>query len=441
MYVRTLGYDFVFDDLSLIGPDGPSRLGNDTLPYRPLRHLSYRIDHFRGGGRAAAYHATNVLLHALVSVSVVNLARRFGATALVACIAGLAFAWHPLGVEVVAYVAGRRDLLSTLCGLAAVGFWTRHRTLPATVLVLASVAAKESGLLFLPLMALASRCGAGVSLGTSASILIPASLAAVALPAAYGAVGPFAPSTTLAHQVMVAARLAAHYVGSVLWPVALSVEYPALVAPDARAGVGAWFGLAVLAGGGVLVCRDVFLARSSSFGRSAAVIVFSALCFVIGAHEPGADRHAYPLIAFVALAGAQAAGRLPGRLKVSTLVVALCLVAWFSVLTHHRIPVWADESSLWSATVATAPDSVRANHNLAGLRIGEGALPAARRLLARARRNDPGYAPAFLGQALIDCMQGRRVRGARWLEKARRRGAYAVESEPVAEVCRSALKD
>jgi hypothetical protein len=441
MYVRTLGYDLVFDDLSLIGPDGPRRLGNEALAYRPLRYVSYRIDFLWGGGRAGAYHATNVLLHALVSVGVVDLARRFGATALVACIAGLAFALHPLGVEVAAYVAGRRDLLSTLFGLAALSFWTRERAVASTVFLLASVAAKESGLLFLPLLALASRCGAGPAPGLGVRILLPASVAAIALPAAYGAVGPFAPSTTLAHQIAVAARLAAHYAAGMIWPVALSVEYPALLESEIGGSAGPSLGAGVLAGVVLLLFRELLFPRKRSFGACAAAVVFLALCFVIGAHEPGVDRHAYPLVAFVALAAAQAFRRLPLSMRKPAFVAALGLVVWFAVLTHRRIPVWADETSLWSATVAAAPDSVRANHNLAGVRIEEGDLLGARRLLARARRNDPEYAPAFLGQALIDCMQGRRVRGERWLAKARVRGANVVESERIAEVCRSPSKD
>jgi hypothetical protein len=437
MYLRTLGYDLVFDDLSLIGPDGPRRLGNETLPYRPLRYLSYRIDFLWGGGRVGAYHATNVLLHALVSMCVVDLARRFGASALVACVAGLAFAWHPLGVEVVAYVAGRRDLLSTLCGLAALSFWVRQRTLAATVLFLASVAGKESGLLFLPLLALASRCGAGPPAGPSARILLPAGIAAIALPAAYGAVGPFAPSATLAHQIEIAARLAAHYAAGLLWPVGLSIEYPALADPEAGGRVAAWLGAGLLAAGGLLLCRDLVFPRKSSFGACAAAIVFLALCFVIGANEPGADRHAYPLLALVALAAAGSGPRLSRGVRTVALIAAFFLVVWFGALTHRRIPVWADEVSLWSATVAAAPASLRANHNLAGLRIEQGKFLEARRLLARARRLDRGYAPAFLGQALVDCMQGRRLRGERWLDKARRRGANPVESERIAAVCRS----
>ena len=105
------------------------QLGGRWAMAAPLRYLSYLVDAHLGGGVPAAYHATNVALHALAGVLVSRLARRLGASALGALAAGLLFVSHPLAVEAVAYVSGRRDLLATLLGIAAVAAWASPRGL------------------------------------------------------------------------------------------------------------------------------------------------------------------------------------------------------------------------------------------------------------------------------------------------------------------------
>ena len=123
LYLPALGYGFVFDDLSLIGAAGPAPLGGEVLPYRPLRYLSLRLDFALGGGRTWVYHATNVALHAAGCALVVHAASRLGAYAVLALLAGVTIAIHPLCVEAVAYVSGRRDLLAGVLGLGAVLAW------------------------------------------------------------------------------------------------------------------------------------------------------------------------------------------------------------------------------------------------------------------------------------------------------------------------------
>jgi hypothetical protein len=447
MYVRTLGYDFVFDDLSLIGPDGPRWYGNATLPYRPLRYLSYWIDHLLGGGAAWTYHGANVALHAATAVVVVRLGRRFGAGPWIAGLAGLAFAWHPLATEVTAYVSGRRDLLATLFGLGALLSWTRRPargTALAVVLLLAAVASKESGLLFLPLLFVVSALGTGPPLRVGAKTLLPAAVAAIALPVAYGAVGPLAPAGALFDHLVVAGRLAAHYAAGLVWPVGLSVEYPALILPDPGGVFGispnAWAGLVLSSAAVALIVYQLVGAKRHRPAAVAAAGMFLAISFIIGSHEPGADRHAYPLVALCAVSIAEAAARCSIRRRVGTGVVVLVAVCWFAVLTDRQIPVWADQGALWAATVQAAPGSVRANHNLAGVLLETGDIDGARRALARARRNDPRYAPAYLGQALIDCTGGRPVRGRRFIERARARGADPAEAAAVAETCAQAAR-
>jgi tetratricopeptide (TPR) repeat protein len=80
----------------------------------PLTWLSYMLDVEWSGPTAAGPHLTNILLHAANTVLIFLLFRRLtGAHWPSAVLAGL-FGLHPLHVESVAWVAERKDVLSTL---------------------------------------------------------------------------------------------------------------------------------------------------------------------------------------------------------------------------------------------------------------------------------------------------------------------------------------
>jgi len=87
--------------------------------WHPLTVLSHMLDCQIYGVRPWGHHFTNLWLHALDSVLLfLLLCRLTGARWRSAVVAAL-FAWHPLHVESVAWVAERKDVLSTCFGLLA----------------------------------------------------------------------------------------------------------------------------------------------------------------------------------------------------------------------------------------------------------------------------------------------------------------------------------
>jgi len=86
----------------------------DSANWIPLTWLSYELDATLFGVNATAFHATNVLIHALnvwlLFLVLRGMTGHDGRSALVA----LLFAIHPLHVESVAWVSERKDVLSTL---------------------------------------------------------------------------------------------------------------------------------------------------------------------------------------------------------------------------------------------------------------------------------------------------------------------------------------
>ena len=79
--------------------------------YRPITILTLRLNHALSGLAPWSYHALNVLLHALVSLTVLALARRLGFSGRAALAASLLFAVHAIHTEAVTAIAGRAELL------------------------------------------------------------------------------------------------------------------------------------------------------------------------------------------------------------------------------------------------------------------------------------------------------------------------------------------
>jgi len=134
VYLPTLGYQLVWDDVNIIVHDqsspfqafvhsfwhgeGSGAMGADPY-YRPLANFSLGLDELVAGHRAWYFHLVNLLLHA-TAVALVGLVvwQVFGSVWPV-LVAGLACAVHPLAAGSVAYVSGRTDILACIGLLVA----------------------------------------------------------------------------------------------------------------------------------------------------------------------------------------------------------------------------------------------------------------------------------------------------------------------------------
>ena len=117
----------------------------------PLTWLSLMLDSEIYGRRAGGYHVTNILFHAAVAVVLFFALKTATGKRLPSGFVAALFALHPLHVESVAWVAERKDVLSTLFGLLSllsyVRFAASARRQPyaaALLLFLCSLLAKQS---------------------------------------------------------------------------------------------------------------------------------------------------------------------------------------------------------------------------------------------------------------------------------------------------------
>ncbi len=94
--------------------------------WHPLTWMSHMLDCQLFGLQAGMHHVVNVFLHAASSVILFLALKRmthvFWSSAMVAAL----FAWHPLHVESVAWVAERKDVLSGLFWMLALYSYTRY---------------------------------------------------------------------------------------------------------------------------------------------------------------------------------------------------------------------------------------------------------------------------------------------------------------------------
>ncbi len=94
--------------------------------WHPLAVLSHMLDCQISGLNPRGHHLTSVLLHALNTVLVFLFLRRLTGALWRSVLVAALFGWHPLHVESVAWVAERKDVLSTCFGLVSLIFYARY---------------------------------------------------------------------------------------------------------------------------------------------------------------------------------------------------------------------------------------------------------------------------------------------------------------------------
>lgn len=141
-YLNSIGNGFTYDDVAIIQENPRVRnpldyraiwLSDWWLPqdsevfaefnrrdrlYRPLAMQTFAVEYSIFGLWPAAFHATNILLHAAACGLVWVFVRRLLGDIPVAAAAALLFAVHPIHCEAVANIVGRAEVLATLGILA-----------------------------------------------------------------------------------------------------------------------------------------------------------------------------------------------------------------------------------------------------------------------------------------------------------------------------------
>lgn len=408
----------------------------DAANWHPLTWLSLMLDASLGGEAPGFYHATNLVLH-IVNVLLVFLTfdlytRRRLRSAAVA----LLFAVHPLHVQSVAWVAERKDVLSTLFWFATLIAYAGYARRPSAARYASVLGLFACGLLAkpmlvtLPLVMLlldvwplgrAQGTGPARSPRTPWRRLVVEKLPMLAMAAVSSA-------------LTIVAQSRGGAVGSLevypLWARAANavvsyIDYlRQMVLPNDLAVMYAHPGTAIGAVR-VLVAAAVFAALTAAAVRGFRVRPYVTIGWlwyvvtlvpVIGLVQVGiqsrADRYTYiPLVGiFLAIVWLAADGyeawiaKVRARTKTGDAgarlaragawLVAGAIVAGLAAVAHAQVWTWRDRRALFERLAAVEPQDAAAQNTLGTILFNESELDEAMLRFRRAIALDPKHAGA-----------------------------------------------
>lgn len=382
-FVRCLGFDFVNWDDDLHVLSNPAVLGHGTardvwltpsLGYAiPITLATYRLEYLLVGATPWLYHLTNLLLHLAVCGLVYVVGRRVGLGIRGASVAMLAFGLHPVVVEPVSWVSGRKDLLAaglalaaTLCFLAGSARRRPTRLVLAAFLFALAAFAKPS-VLALPLFwALATRerrPGSWVAIGMAGLIAASAAVLSWVGQRHAGALATMPPILTWLRQLHYA--LGYHLGLALLVQQPLAKHIPAEMPPAFDAAVDLF-----PVGVGLLLWLWQRLRGDPSGNAARRGLLFAAVAYlpssgVVPLVRYIADSYVYLPLAGLAWAVGAGAEQLAALLRpawawvlAAAAGLALCLAC--STLSS----VWSNGISLWQSVHDRYPDSPQVCLNL-----------------------------------------------------------------------------
>ena len=383
--------------------------------WHPLTWLSLQLDAQLHGLHPWGFHLTNLFLHVANAVLLFAfLYRTTGGWGRSLTVAAL-FAVHPLHVESVAWVAERKDVLSTFFCLLAMLAYAAHAARPSWLryaLVMALLALglmAKSMLVTLPCLLLLLdawplarfRVAALSPAPARTAELVAEKLPLVTLALAGAAITLRAQSRMmdamsalpLSARVENAAVYYVTYVGRMLWPASLVVYHPN---PGAALG---W--LPVL--GAILALAAVTIFAVRTWPQRPYLLVgwlwyLGSLVPVIGLVQVGflvtTDHYTYvPLIGlFIMLVwgGHDLCEGLRGSpgIRAAPVLLAGVPLGLCVVLTRHQIEYWRDSVSLWEHVVEVGPERAFPHSFLARALEAKGRNDEAERHYARASQLD-----------------------------------------------------
>jgi tetratricopeptide (TPR) repeat protein len=441
--------------------------------WHPLAWISLMLDSQLYGLRAAGFHLTNLLFHAANSVLLLATLRKMTGALWPSAFVAALFAWHPLHVESVAWIAERKDVLSAFFWLLTMLFYCRYVealreksprtkklyfltllfficglmskpmvvTLPFVLLLMdywplkrvyesksATYEAKDGG----PENQSAHSKAGAISFGRILLEKIPFfSLALVSCVVTFvaqrvgGAVAPLeiVPLTQRIQNVPVSY---VQYLIKMLWPSDLAVFYPL----EPHWPVWKWAGAALLLV--TISAAAIALAKKRPYLAVGWFWYVGTLVPVIGLVQVGeqalADRYTYlPLIGiFIALAwGVDDLTRTwPARCAFLKLAATAVLVACIC-LTTVQAGYWKDPITLFRHDLAVAKDNSVAHANIGEALDKQGKTEEAKAEFMKAM-NLPGSPRALNGLGELYAREGDTAKAVSYFNAAfRKRPLYS----------------
>lgn len=395
--------------------------------WHPLTWLSHMADVQLFGMDAGAHHLVNVVIHAANSALLfAALNRMTGAPGRSVFVAAV-FAAHPLHVESVAWIAERKDVLSTFFSFGALYFYgayardKRLRTMLAVIVLFAAGLLAKPMILTLPFVLLlldywplkrvaSDTKGAVLPLITEKLPLFALGIASVIVTllsqrgsASVVAFDALSPAARLSNAVVSYAV----YLRDAVWPTRLAAFYP-LVEPSRFALILAAVLLIVI------TAAVIRYRRQHPYLPVGWLWYLGTLVPVIGILQAGdqgrADRFTYvPLIGVVIGVAWLAVDIVDRRwnMRRALTVAGAAMVVVLAVVARGQLAFWKDDLAVWSRAVSVTSNNYRAENHYGVALTNRGRLQEGIQHYEAALRIWPDYPEAHnnLGTARVE--QGR----------------------------------
>ncbi len=419
LYLRTLDYGFVLDDAYYYVENTVVQKGVKAIPqifsdgslngyyrheaqqeaygaaYRPLTLSTFALQHQLVGINAKAGHLMNILLAMMNGILLFSLLRRLFSSWPVHLSGTIAllFVAHPVHTEVVCNIKSRDELLAGFFILLSLrnllnGAAVRTERLPIApaLIFLCALFSKESSIAFIAAVPLLLHYSGKSGWKSHARAIVPfLTVAGVFLAARYLAVGTgsSASGDRILYNTLYAAQNASELWGTKLsillqflkqgiFPYMLSYDYSYNQLPVTDfLSFTALFSLGLHLLLGFLVVRGIPHKDPIALGLALffiASIVTNNLLFSIG--STFAERFLYLPVAGLLLAVAAAISKLRDRLfadrryRYILPAIAVHMMLVFFTIASERVPVWADNSTLYRSGLMTSPRSARVHFDV-----------------------------------------------------------------------------
>ena len=436
IFGQTVRFDFVYDDgLYVTGnplvEQGLTIRGviqsltyEETDYWHPLTWITHMLDYQSYGPAAGGHHLTNVLIHAATVVALFLVL--FALTGAMWRCAFVAAGWsiHPLRVESVAWISERKDVLSGLFFVLAVGAYVRWVRQPSSSRYWTLVLAYALGLMsknmlvtfpcvlllldYWPLRRLAGR-SAFSSLVKEKTPLFILSAVSCGITFLYSQIGGAVQGIPFGERIENALVSYCIYLRQSLWPAHLAANYPLPVL-----GYGVGLAVGSLAALGIVTFVAWQLRDRRPYLLVGWLWFAGMLVPVIGlvqvANYAHADRYTYlPQIGLwigvVWLVGDFVRKSRTRQLLVGS--VGVIILAALSIVAWRQASSWRDDFTLWTRALAIEPNDPTALSSLGLALAGMGRTDEAIAHYRKALRIKPDFAKAAYNLGVALESQGR----------------------------------
>jgi len=395
--------------------------------WHPLTWISHMMDVQLFGLRPGWHHLTNLLFHCANTILLFLVFHRMTKALWQSAFVAALFALHPLHVESVAWVAERKDVLSTLFWMLTMGIYVSYVGRPRLTRYFGLLCCFALGLMAKPMLATLpfvlllldywplGRLGhekPAISRWSSIHFLLVEKIPLFAMSAIscivtylvqqHGGSMQALESLTMGARIANAFVSYIAYMGKTFWPTHLAILYP---------HPGWWPLWKVL--GSVVVLIAITVAALREIRKRPYVTVgwfwyLGTLVPVIGIVQVGmhslADRYTYvPLIGLFIIVAWGVPDLLkswPHRKKALIALSALCLLC-LSIFTYRQIGYWRNSITLYDHTLAVTErnSAIYQNRGVVYHRLGKYAQALAD--YSNAIEINPKYGKAYVNRGIV----------------------------------------